>query len=79
MDFVDFSKWYLDFAILNKLCKTAHAGMEWMRGDDTVRRGSQVWLDGTPHIGREPIGAVMVSIISSLIPTHPALRPGAVC
>jgi Zn-dependent protease len=66
MEMVDFIKWYLVFVFSTSLHEAAHAWAALKLGDDTAFRGGQVTLDPTPHIRREPLGMVVVPIISYL-------------
>ena len=60
-------KWYLVFLFSTTLHEAAHAWAGFKLGDDTAHRGGQVTLDPTPHIRREPLGMVVVPIISYLL------------
>lgn len=69
MDF-DFTlglKWYLVFVFSTTAHEAAHAWAALWLGDDTAHRGGQTTLDPTPHIKREPIGMVVVPILSFLL------------
>jgi hypothetical protein len=57
-------KWYLVFLFSTTLHEAAHAWAGLKLGDDTAHRGGQVTIDPTPHIRREPLGMVVVPIIS---------------
>jgi len=63
-DVVDGMKWYLAFLASTTLHEAAHAWTALRLGDDTAYRGGQVTLDPTPHVRREPIGMVVVPILS---------------
>jgi Zn-dependent protease len=67
MDFADLLKWYLVFVFSTSLHEAAHAWTAWKLGDDTAHKGGQVTLDPTPHIRREPLGMVVVPLVSYLI------------
>ncbi len=58
--------WYVAFVFSTVLHEAAHAWTALKLGDDTAARGGQVTLDPWPHIRREPIGMVVVPIISWL-------------
>jgi Zn-dependent protease len=60
-------KWYLVFVFSTTLHEAAHAWAAFKLGDDTAHRGGQVTLDPSPHIRREPIGMVIVPVISYLM------------
>ncbi len=65
-DFVIGIKWYLVFLFSTAFHEAAHAWAAFKLGDDTAYRGGQVTLDPTPHLRREPIGMVVVPILSYL-------------
>ena len=67
METADLLKWYLVFVFSTSVHEAAHAWTAWKLGDDTARRGGQVTLDPTPHIRREPMGMVVVPLVSYLI------------
>jgi Zn-dependent protease len=64
MDLSDALKWYLVFVFSTSFHEAAHAWAAWKLGDDTAYRGGQATLDPTPHIRREPLGMVVVPILS---------------
>lgn len=66
MDLVSGLKWYLVFLFSTTLHEAAHAWSALKLGDDTACRGGQVTLDPTPHIRREPVGMVVVPLLSFL-------------
>ncbi|MHC5018898.1 MAG: site-2 protease family protein [Planctomycetota bacterium] len=53
------------FVISATLHEAAHAWAAMMGGDPTAYHGGQVTLDPTPHIKREPIGMVVLPLISA--------------
>lgn len=55
---------YIVFLYSTVAHEAAHAWSAWRLGDDTAYRGGQVTLDPTPHIKREPIGMVVVPLLS---------------
>ena len=65
-DFPDAVKWYLVFLFSTVFHEAAHAWTALKLGDDTAARGGQVTLDPTPHIRREPLGMVIVPVLSFL-------------
>ncbi|MEN6626259.1 MAG: site-2 protease family protein [Candidatus Sumerlaeia bacterium] len=69
MDFNPFhlAAWYLVFVFSCTVHEAAHALAAWKLGDSTAYHGGQVSLDPTPHIKREPIGMVVIPLISFLI------------
>jgi hypothetical protein len=60
-------QWFLVFIFSTSWHEAAHAWVAHKLGDSTAYEGGQVSLDPTPHIRREPIGMVVVPIISYLI------------
>jgi len=65
-DLTDGIKWYLAFVASTVVHEAAHAWAAQRLGDDTAARGGQATLDPTPHIRREPLGMVVVPILSFL-------------
>ena len=64
VDLTDAVKWYLVFLFSTVFHEAAHAWTALKLGDDTAARGGQVSLDPTPHIRREPLGMVVVPLIT---------------
>lgn len=62
----DGAAWYFVFLFSTTLHEASHAFVALKLGDDTAHRGGQVTLDPTPHIKREPLGMVVVPILSYL-------------
>lgn len=58
--------WYVVFLLSTTLHEAAHAWSARMLGDPTAYHGGQVTLNPLPHILREPIGMVLVPLISSV-------------
>jgi Zn-dependent protease len=56
--------WFIVFLFSTTLHEAGHAFAAWKLGDDTAHRGGQVTLDPIPHIMREPLGMILVPIIS---------------
>jgi Zn-dependent protease len=59
--------WYVVFLFSTTLHEAAHAWSAMKMGDYTAYNGGQVTLNPMPHIRREPIGLVVVPIISFLL------------
>lgn len=55
---------YCVFLFSTTCHEAAHAWVASLLGDDTARLGGQVTLDPTPHVKREPIGMIVVPLIS---------------
>ncbi len=58
--------WYVVLLYSTVFHEAAHAWVAYKLGDDTAHRGGQVSLDPIPHIMREPIGLIVVPILSYL-------------
>jgi Zn-dependent protease len=63
-DLADGIKWYLVFLGSTSCHEAAHAWSAHRLGDDTAYRGGQVTLNPLPHIQREPLGMVVVPLVS---------------
>ncbi len=59
--------WYLVFLFSTTVHEAAHAFTAMKLGDNTAYHGGQVTLDPIPHIRREPLGTVLVPILSFLL------------
>ncbi len=59
--------WYVVFLLSLTCHEAAHALAAKLGGDPTAFRGGQVSLNPIPHIRREPMGTVIVPILSYLI------------
>ena len=60
--------WYGVFIISLTLHEAGHAFAAKLLGDPTAYLGGQVTLNPRPHIEREPIGTVLVPVISYTLP-----------
>ncbi len=58
--------WYLVFLLSTTAHEAAHAFTAMKLGDRTAYQGGQVTLDPVPHIKREPLGMVVMPILSFL-------------
>jgi Zn-dependent protease len=58
--------WYLAFLFSVVVHEASHAFAAMKLGDNTAYEGGQVTLDPFPHIKREPVGTVVVPILSFL-------------
>lgn len=58
--------WFPAFLISTTLHEAAHAWAALRGGDPTAYRGGQVSLSPAPHIRREPVGMLIVPLITSL-------------
>ena len=59
--------WYGAFILAIVLHEGAHALVAYKLGDSTAYRGGQVTLDPRPHMRREPVGTIIVPIVSYLL------------
>lgn len=59
--------WYLAFLLSTTLHEAAHAFTALKLGDQTAYLGGQVTLSPIPHIRREPVGTVIIPIVSYLL------------
>jgi Zn-dependent protease len=58
--------WYIAFLFSTTCHEGAHALVAKLGGDPTAFEGGQVTLNPIPHIRREPVGTVVVPILSYL-------------
>jgi len=56
--------WYIVFLLSITVHEAAHAWVALKGGDPTAASGGQVSLDPIPHIRREPIGTVVLPILT---------------
>src|SRR5712671_822217 len=59
--------WYIAFLFSTTLHEASHALAAYKLGDRTAYEGGQLTLDPIPHMRREPLGTIVVPIISFLI------------
>ena len=58
--------WFVAFLFSTTVHEAMHAFVAWKGGDPTAYEGGQVSLSPLPHIRREPIGMVVVPLITAL-------------
>jgi Zn-dependent protease len=58
--------WFLAFLFSTTVHEAMHALVAWKGGDPTAYHGGQVSLSPIPHIRREPIGMLVVPLLTSL-------------
>jgi hypothetical protein len=63
--------YYIAFLFSTTVHEAAHAWAAKLGGDLTAYHGGQVSLDPRPHIRREPIGMVLLPVISTLLSGWP--------
>ncbi len=61
---VEFLVWFLVFLFSLTIHEAAHALLARLGGDDTAYLGGQVSLNPLPHIRREPLGTLLMPLIS---------------
>ncbi len=66
MDLVTGLLWFLAFLFSTTVHEAMHAWAAWRGGDPTAYHGGQVSLSPVPHIRREPIGMLVVPLITAL-------------
>ena len=59
--------WYLAFLFSVVVHEASHAFAALKLGDSTAYEGGQVTLDPLPHIKREPVGTVVVPLLSYMV------------
>jgi Zn-dependent protease len=59
--------WYFAFILSVVVHEASHALAALRLGDPTAHRGGQVTLNPVPHMKREPVGTIVVPIISFLL------------
>lgn len=64
---VDGLLWYFAFLFSTTLHEASHAFAAYRLGDRTAYEGGQLTLDPLPHMRREPVGMVVIPIISFLL------------
>jgi Zn-dependent protease len=58
--------WFLAFLFSTTVHEAMHALAAWRLGDPTAYQGGQVSLNPAPHIAREPIGMLVLPLLTSL-------------
>src|SRR5262245_29302027 len=58
--------WFIAFLFSTTVHEAMHALVAWKGGDPTAYHGGQVSLSPIPHIKREPIGMLVVPLLTSL-------------
>jgi hypothetical protein len=57
--------WFVAFLASTTVHEAMHAWAAWKGGDPTAYHGGQVSLSPLPHIRREPIGMVVVPLLTA--------------
>ena len=58
--------WYVVFVISVTVHEAAHATVAYLGGDPTAYKGGQVSLNPVPHMRREPIGMLVVPLLTAI-------------
>lgn len=64
---IDAVVWYVAFIFATTLHEASHALVAKWGGDTTAYEGGQVTIDPLPHIRREPIGMVVLPLLSLVL------------
>lgn len=65
IDFVTAFVWFASFLFSTTVHEAMHAFAAWRLGDPTAYHGGQVSLSPVPHVAREPIGMLVLPLITS--------------
>jgi Zn-dependent protease len=65
IDFATGLIWFTAFLISTTVHEAMHAFVAWKGGDPTAYHGGQVSLSPVPHIMREPIGLLVVPLLTA--------------
>lgn len=58
--------WFIAFLFSTTVHEAMHAYVAWKGGDPTAYEGGQVTLSPIPHIKREPIGMLVVPLVTAM-------------
>src|SRR5262245_12690844 len=58
--------WFVAFLLSTTVHEAMHAWAAWRGGDPTAYHGGQVSLSPIPHVRREPIGMLVVPLLTAL-------------
>ena len=58
--------WFVAFLFSTTVHEAMHALAAWRLGDPTAYNGGQVSLSPVPHVSREPMGMLIVPLVTSL-------------
>jgi Zn-dependent protease len=58
--------WFVAFLFSTTVHEAMHAFAAWRLGDPTAYQGGQVSLNPVPHVAREPIGMLVLPLLTSL-------------
>jgi Zn-dependent protease len=66
IDFATGLLWFTAFLFSTTVHEAMHAFAAWQLGDPTAYHGGQVSLSPAPHVQREPIGMLVLPLLTSL-------------
>ena len=66
IDFANGFIWFAAFLFSTTVHEAMHALAAWRLGDPTAYNGGQVSLSPAPHVAREPIGMLLLPLLTSL-------------
>jgi Zn-dependent protease len=66
IDFASALIWFTAFLLSTTVHEAMHAFTAWRLGDPTAYNGGQVSLSPVPHVRREPIGMVVLPLLTSI-------------
>src|SRR5918993_2870272 len=66
IDFANGFIWFTAFLFSTTVHEAMHALAAWRLGDATAYNGGQVSLSPVPHVTREPIGMLVLPLLTSL-------------
>ncbi len=66
LDFATGFVWFAAFLFSTTVHEAMHALVAWRLGDPTAYNGGQVSLSPAPHVAREPIGMLLLPLLTSL-------------
>ena len=66
VDFATGFIWFVAFLFSTTVHEAMHALAAWRLGDPTAYNGGQVSLSPAPHVAREPVGMLIVPLVTSL-------------
>jgi Zn-dependent protease len=66
IDFASALIWFSAFLFSTTVHEAMHAFAAWRLGDPTAYNGGQVSLSPVPHVQREPIGMVVLPLLTSI-------------
>src|SRR5918999_2676216 len=66
IDFISAFLWFSAFLFSTTVHEAMHAWAAYKGGDPTAYHGGQVSLSPVPHVRREPIGMLVVPLLTSL-------------